>query len=72
VKVIRAGLLVALLSYLVMTLSFDGQRQRVLWMLMAVIFASLQDGTFGVGGLRVVTTDTTQAPLPGAARTSVV
>jgi len=56
VRALRAGLLVALLAYLVMTLSFDGQRQRVLWMLMAVIFASLQDGAFGVNGLRIPAT----------------
>jgi hypothetical protein len=53
VRALRAGLLAALLAYLVMTLSFDGQRQRILWMLMAVIVASLQDGAFGLSGLRV-------------------
>jgi O-antigen ligase len=43
-RALRAGLLVALLAFLVMTLSFDGQRQRVLWTLLAVIYASSQAG----------------------------
>ena len=40
-RVFRAGLLAALCGFLVMTISFDGQRQRILWTLLAVIYASL-------------------------------
>lgn len=43
-RAFRAGLLVALLAFLVMTLSFDGQRQRVLWILLAAIYASTRPG----------------------------
>ena len=58
-RALRVGLLVALLAYLVMTLSFDGQRQRVLWTLLAVIYASLHDGVLGVGGVPVTASDRT-------------
>ena len=71
VRALRAGLLAALLAYLVMTLSFDGQRQRILWMLMAVIFASLQDGAFGLGGLRVPGTPRASKATPSSASASV-
>lgn len=70
-RALRAGLLVALLAYLVMTLSFDGQRQRILWMLMAVIVASLQDGAFGISGLRVPATVRTAAGARSSASVSV-
>ncbi|MFN7918087.1 MAG: O-antigen ligase family protein [Vicinamibacterales bacterium] len=43
-RALRAGMLVALLAFLVMTLSFDGQRQRVLWLLLAAIYASTRPG----------------------------
>jgi hypothetical protein len=49
-RALRAGLLVALLAFLVMTLSFDGQRQRVLWTLLAVIYASAQAGALSTVG----------------------
>ncbi|MFN7983166.1 MAG: O-antigen ligase family protein [Vicinamibacterales bacterium] len=41
VRALQASVLAALSAYLVMALSFDGQRQRVLWMLLAVLFAAI-------------------------------
>jgi O-antigen ligase len=57
---LRAGLLVALLSFLVMTLSFDGQRQRGLWLLLAVVCASTRPGAFGAIGGETVPASATE------------
>ncbi|MFN7981853.1 MAG: O-antigen ligase family protein [Vicinamibacterales bacterium] len=72
IRALRAGLLAALLAYLVMTLSFDGQRQRVLWMLMAVIVASLHESAFTLGGLRVPAERTSEVGVGSPASPSVV
>jgi hypothetical protein len=47
-KPFLAGLFVALVALLVMTLTFDGQRQRALWTLFAVIYAASQPGTLRI------------------------
>ncbi len=44
-RAFRAGLLVALLAFLLMTITFDGQRQRVFWLLLAVMHAEVLTGS---------------------------
>jgi hypothetical protein len=43
---LRASLLIALVAFFVMALSHDAYRQRVLWLLFAIICAASQPGAF--------------------------